>query len=56
RNINISPSKSFVGFLNAVVFSRFIDLFSLLSIKDKLEVIIKIAFLTLLRDFKTFIS
>ncbi|GAW26152.1 hypothetical protein SAMD00023353_2201730 [Rosellinia necatrix] len=56
RNISIGPSKSFVGFPNAVVLGRLVDSFGLSTTKQRLEAIAKLAFPTSLKDLETFLG
>ncbi|KAM7191385.1 hypothetical protein V8F20_009312, partial [Naviculisporaceae sp. PSN 640] len=43
-NISIGLKKSFIGFLNVIVFNKFVDFFKIIIIKERLVVIEKIKF------------
>jgi len=56
KNISIGPSKTFVGFPNAVVLGRMVDSFGLSTTKERLAAIAKIQFPLSLKDLETFIG
>ena len=54
-NIIISPVKTYIGFLTVNLLGQHIDALGLSTIKEKLEAIFKLQFLTTLKDLETYI-
>ena len=55
-NITVSPSKTFLGYLDVQLLGRKVNSFGLISLEDKLKAIAQLQYPTTLRDLEHYLG